>query len=716
MPTPCGATPGHRLLLLALVLLFSPVALASDTRSVSSLRKPLDLSGSWRYHAGELADGSAPALDDSRWATVAMPQQSRSVAPLATQPIVWFRCEVQLRPELLQGPEPLTLAVTFGPLFGSAEFFANGTLIGRRGLIDPVPKESARFVSYHEIPPGLIGPDGRLVLAARTWQPPLLRDPWSEYSLRFWPGLYILGHASDVAARSELEETRLHRLPALLIILGVSFMLIALHFLLIYRRRRDLVAYLWYAIVVFCSNVYCLVINRYVGFELLDLSLIFYSHLGALVSCITLAAMCQFISYFLDGSPPGGWLRRYQILLLVLGAIAITPTRLALLCGSLSTLASVLVPGMLYLGGWSIHRAHKGLREARLLSGGFVFFILLAGAGLVHPLLFMPVPGLGSLLAMVARVGLVLAMAGALADHFVRALDKLDATHRATRRFVPFEYLRLLGRADISDIQRGDAVELEVSVLFSDIRGFTTLSEQLGPQKSFAFINEYLAQVEPAIYRNRGVVSAHLGDGLMALFHRDADAALLAAIEMQRAVSAFNASHQASGQPEITVGIGINSGQTILGTVGGAERLSCTQISDAVNLAARLEGMTKLYQVPILLSESTAARLANPGCYQLRPIDRVIAKGKTHPTEIYEVLDTYAPELRALRGRTRPQFAAAIAEFRAGCFARAQASFQALLAADPQDTVCALYVERCQSFVRDGTPAGWSGVTVLAQK
>lgn len=698
------------------VLLAAAAAQARPCRTVNSLEEPLDLAGQWRYHIGDLASAAAVEQDDGGWPTIEIPQVSRTAGELRREAVVWFRCEVQVRPDLLRGPEPLALAVTFGPLFGSAEFYANGQLIGRRGSIDPVPKEEAKFISWHNIPSELLRPDGRLVLAARTWQHELLRDRWSEYSLRFWPGLYILGRASTVKARAELEKSQLNHTPFLLIILGISLMFVALHFLLIYWQRRELISYLWYSIMVIVSNFYCLLINRYVGFELLGLGLNFYLHLGALLSYATVAALCQFMSYLLDGRPPQTWLHAYQIFLLGLAALAITPMRISLLCGSLATVAVTLLPMMFYIGGLSLYRAYRGSREARIMSVGFLFFILLAGVGIVSPLVFMPIPGIGSLLAMMARIGLVLSMAVALADQFVRTLDTLDATHRATRRFVPFEYLKLLGRDNIVDIRRGDAVELNLSVLFSDIRSFTALSEQLGPQRTFALINNYLAYVEPAIYRHQGVVSAHLGDGLMALFNADADAALAAAIEMQRAVAAFNEAQTQGGHPTITVGIGINSGPAILGTLGGAERLSCTQISDAVNLAARVEGMTKFYQTPALLTESTVGQLRDPQRYELRSVDCVIAQGKTQPTQIYEVLDVYPDDTRQLRIHFRPQFESAIAKFRAGDFTTARTAFAEILAGDPQDTVCSIYIERCDRFLHEGTPAGWIGVTALTQK
>ncbi len=171
----------------------------------------------------------------------------------------------------------------------------------------------------------------------------------------------------------------------------------------------------------------------------------------------------------------------------------------------------------------------------------------------------------------------------------------LAEMNRATSRFVPFQFLELLKKQSIREIVRGDQIQLDISIMFADIRGFTTMAERMGPAATFAFINRYLGHMDAEIHREQGFINDFFGDGIMALFHVSADAALRAALGMLAAVQSFNETLHAEGEQPIRVGIGLNSGPLMLGTIGGEQRLSCTVVGDPANLAARVEGMTKLY-------------------------------------------------------------------------------------------------------------------------
>ncbi len=193
-----------------------------------------------------------------------------------------------------------------------------------------------------------------------------------------------------------------------------------------------------------------------------------------------------------------------------------------------------------------------------------------------------------------------------LTDLDVRNRD-LAEMNRATSRFVPFQFLELLDKRTIREIERGDQIQLDISILFADIRGFTTMAEQVGPAATFSFINRYLGHMGGEIRRERGFINEFLGDGIMALFHQGADAALQAALGMVTVLDRFNGILVAEGQGPIRVGIGVNSGPLMLGTIGGERRLS----GDPANTAARVEGMTKLYGAALLISQGTHERLAD---------------------------------------------------------------------------------------------------------
>jgi class 3 adenylate cyclase len=273
-----------------------------------------------------------------------------------------------------------------------------------------------------------------------------------------------------------------------------------------------------------------------------------------------------------------------------------------------------------------------------------------------------------------------------------------------------------LRKRSLREIERGDQIELEISVLFCDIRGFTTMAEGMGPNGTFRFINRYLGHMEAEIHREQGFINDIFGDGIMALFHCGADAALRAALGMLAAVERFNAVLVEEGKEPIRVGIGMNSGPLMLGTIGGKDRLSCTVVGDPANAAARVESMTKLYGATVLITHKTRERLEDPSRYRLRELDWVQAKGKQEPMVVYEVLDAEAPALAEAKWESRESFAEGLRLYREGSFDAAKRTFEACFAEAPQDGAAELYISRCARHLELGTAADWDGVTRLESK
>jgi len=221
-------------------------------------------------------------------------------------------------------------------------------------------------------------------------------------------------------------------------------------------------------------------------------------------------------------------------------------------------------------------------------------------------------------------------------DAVRRTILDLKHTNVSIERFVPQAFLSIVGKPSVADVELGDNKRRTMSILFSDIRGFTTLSEQMSPDETFAFINTYLERMGPVIRDHHGFIDKYIGDAIMALF-ANADDALQAGLAMLAALEGFNAERRATGLPPIEIGIGINTGSLMLGTIGEKHRMDGTVISDAVNLAARIEGLTKDYAAPMLISEFTYRELSNPEASAIRPVDVVVVKGKTRPVAIYAV-------------------------------------------------------------------------------
>ncbi len=279
------------------------------------------------------------------------------------------------------------------------------------------------------------------------------------------------------------------------------------------------------------------------------------------------------------------------------------------------------------------------------------------------------------------------------------SLDAELEIAEATSRFVPNQFLSFLGCDSIVDIKLGEAVELEMSILFSDIRDFTTLSEQMTPQENFQFINSYLSRMEPLIVENQGFIDKYIGDAIMALFSEGADDAVKAGIAMLHTLAEYNRHRVSAGDVPVQIGVGINTGSLILGIVGGNSRMDGTVISDAVNLASRIESLTKNYGVALLITQHTFDRLTNPADYAIRVIDLVQVKGKSEWVTVYEVFDADLPEVKAGKLATLQVFAEALSLYNMKSFRESAGLFADCLQQNPGDKVARIYLERCQLTV-----------------
>ena len=185
---------------------------------------------------------------------------------------------------------------------------------------------------------------------------------------------------------------------------------------------------------------------------------------------------------------------------------------------------------------------------------------------------------------------------------------------------------------------------------------------------------------------------------------------------MWRALEAFNERAAALGQPELAAGIGANTGPVVLGTVGGKDRIQCTVIGDTVNLASRIEQLTKVYGARFLIGEHTFRSLYEPQAFALRRIDRVAVKGKNVAVDLYEVIDAEAPARRAAKLATRALLRLAMEKYFGGGFDAARALFEQVSAMDPGEAVTRLFVERCSRQLREPSAGEWQGFERLIHK
>jgi two-component system sensor histidine kinase ChiS len=293
---------------------------------------------------------------------------------------------------------------------------------------------------------------------------------------------------------------------------------------------------------------------------------------------------------------------------------------------------------------------------------------------------------------------------------------ELAKTNAGYRRFVPHEFLRYLGKESIVDVNLGDQVQGQMAILCSDIRSFTTLSETMSPQESFNFLNTYLGYVSPVIRRYHGFIDKYIGDAVMALFPEKTEHALQAAITMRKELLQFNEERAAQGQPPLNTGTSIHSGGMMMGTIGEAERMESTVISDAVNLAFRLEGLTKMYGASIVMSQDALFSLESPTQYQFRFLDRVRVKGKNEPVSVFEVFDGDPLDIVSLKLKTQTDFEKGLLHYHSQEFAEAKLFFETVLNENPNDRAAQLYLKRAIHFDEYDVPPDWEGIEALTEK
>jgi adenylate cyclase len=261
---------------------------------------------------------------------------------------------------------------------------------------------------------------------------------------------------------------------------------------------------------------------------------------------------------------------------------------------------------------------------------------------------------------------------------------------------------------------------IEATILFSDVRGFTTLSEELGAQGIVSLLNEYFTLMVDCISDQGGMLDKFIGDAIMAKFgipfphDDDEDRAVRTAISMMRELNGFNTRRLADGKRPLDIGIGINTDTVVSGNIGSPKRMEYAVIGDGVNLASRLESACKEYRAHILVSENTVKKLK--GTYRLRELDLIKVKGKNQPVSVYELIDYHTEETFPNMQPTLQAFQYALKHYRDGKFEHAHKAFGEALANHPGDGATQMFIERC-AYLQEHHPGdAWDGVWVMKSK
>ncbi|TGK79128.1 guanylate cyclase [Leptospira noumeaensis] len=277
-----------------------------------------------------------------------------------------------------------------------------------------------------------------------------------------------------------------------------------------------------------------------------------------------------------------------------------------------------------------------------------------------------------------------------------KAIEMQKILTESYARFVPKDFLANLGKDTILDVKLGDQIQKYMAVLFSDIRSFTTLSEQMSPEENFNFINSYLGRMSPIIQKHNGFIDKFIGDAIMALFERNITDAIFAGVDMQLYLKEYNYHRNKQGYVPIQIGIGIHAGSLMLGTIGAEERLEGTVISDTVNLASRVQNLTKIYGAKIAVTEAAIHAIDDKHIQSLeyRFLDRVRVKGKTKPVSVYEILNGDDPIFLEQKLNTKDLYLEATAAYHSENFVEAREKFEAVAKRFPEDKATQLYLKR----------------------
>ena len=311
----------------------------------------------------------------------------------------------------------------------------------------------------------------------------------------------------------------------------------------------------------------------------------------------------------------------------------------------------------------------------------------------------------------------------AMADKLDQDTKRLLSLTRIFEKFVPSQFLNRVITGGLDGVALGKGERDYITILFSDIRSFTTYSESMEPEDLFSFLNEYLSAMNRQIHKQHGFIDKFIGDAIMALFdhpeqdnNAEAESAVQAAISMQEALREFNRQRGKQGFTPIKTGIGIHSGSVMIGTIGSEKRMDFTVLGDNVNLASRIEALTKFYGVDILISVSTLRLLSNLDQYHLREMDWVKVKGKSEPVELYEIYNMDPPEIQELKRKAGSSILRGLTQRRRKNWDKAVAAFEKALAIYPEDQAAAVHIKRCHELQHQDLPDNWDGAIELDKK
>ncbi|MBN2444539.1 MAG: adenylate/guanylate cyclase domain-containing protein [Spirochaetales bacterium] len=674
---------------------------------VETLDSRTYLSHNWKFRVGDNKEFALPDYDDSTWERVDFPA-SNFPFDITSSNFFWFRKSFYVSMNI----RGQALGYAAQKLPDATHLYFNGSLIGTSGSMPPDHYFGTSAIPRtYIIPEGLIRFGDKNVISMRVYT----EKDAGDLKLPF------ITNNKDRLNDYSFQYTINVLIPMILFFLSS---LVASYFLLMYLRNKEERFNLYICIAFFLISIYS------TGLFIEDFPLGYLMGTKLWYTGLFLAQM--FLAFFFQD------FYRIHSNRIVKGVLAIITTAcciVLILTPSVND-AYFLINNVLFLALVSpinfylliltIYAVKKGNTYAKILLIGISLVVITASYDIIFVNLANEPP---MWLTNTGVVLYILSMFLTSAYRFVdtkKEVDKLNIEltqqKNAFFRFVPTQFLSLLGKESAIDITLGDSSARSMSVLFSDIRKFTNLSEEMSPEDSFHLLNKYLLRMESPINANEGFVDKYVGDAIMALFsespleinenepNSSADRAVKAAIGMRSQLDEFNSTHEHNQDEPLNMGIGINTGPLMLGTVGSTTRLDTTVIGDSVNLASRLEKLTQFYKASIIISEWTYQNITQPQSILMREIDLVIVKGRTEPCRIFEVFEVDPDDIKELKLKTRDILDAGMRRFKDQKFKEALTYFKEARGVFPNDIIPLLYIKRCVTYLKNPPPQNWSGV------
>jgi adenylate cyclase len=301
--------------------------------------------------------------------------------------------------------------------------------------------------------------------------------------------------------------------------------------------------------------------------------------------------------------------------------------------------------------------------------------------------------------------------------------DKADEAMRLNqtfRKFVPKQFVDHFAKHGSDTLELGRADEDELAILFSDIRGFTSLSEQMSPQELMNFLNSYFLRMNEPIHKNNGFIDKFIGDAVMALFDNPtgtntdkARDAIRAALDLRYAINLYNQHRANCDYPPVNIGIGIHFGPVIIGTVGSDDRMDTTVIGDSVNIAFRLEALAPKYNTDIVISAQTLHQAEAKDLFEYRLLDWVRVKGRISSIEIYEIIDHQDTNVKQLKLANAALIEKGLCYRKQQNWQQATTHFQQALDIYPRDTLAIHHLDQCAKLQNTELAEDWDGSILL---